>query len=214
MKSKKMIFLIGYIIVVGMLVLWMGLHKEIRREETSDNRVAYEQKVDSVAFGYQLVQTFRPQYEGLRQISIYVDTTACARENGILRFSILDKNKETVMVKDILLSDLPSYGWHMITIEQPLSPGEKYEMILESIGCVDLGPKISFYDANLAASQEEKGETLMYAGMEVNNAALRLRFIYEVPVAGFVYILYFIFGILIGAIILNIFTSYEARKRE
>lgn len=207
MKSKKKIFLTGYIIVVGIVVLWMGLHKEMTREVLSDNRVAYEQKVDSVAFGYQLAQTFRPQYEGLQQISIYVDTNSCVRENGVLRFSILDDTKEVVMVKDIMLSELPSYGWYTVVIEQPLIPDEEYQLILESIDCVDLGPKISFYDAKLAAAQEEKGETLTYAGVEVSNAALRIRFTYEVPVAEYVYAIYFIFGLLMGAIILNILES-------
>lgn len=203
MKNKKTIFLTGYIVVVGILVLWMGLRKEMTREVISDNRVAYEQKVDSVAFGYQLVQTFRPQYEGLRQISIYVDTNACAKDAGVLRVTVLNSEKEAVAIKDIPLAELPSYGWYTVETVQPLRKDEAYELVLESIDCVDLGPKISFYDAKLAASKEEEGETLTYAGMEVTNAALRLRFTYQVPVAGFVYLIYLIFGVLMGAIIIN-----------
>ena len=35
----------------------------ITREVVSESGVAYEQKVDSVAYGYRLEQDFMPQYE-------------------------------------------------------------------------------------------------------------------------------------------------------
>lgn len=203
MKSRKNIFLITYTVILAMVVLWLGFRKEFTREYISNNRVAYEQKVDSVAFGYQLVQSFTPQYEGLDSIDIYVDTNSCSKDSGVLRVVIQDIKEEMVLIRDIALSELPSYGWYSVSLDEMLQCGEEYRLILESIDCLDLGPKISFYDARLAASREEMDQILTYAGMEVTNSALRLRFTYQIPVPLFAYVVYFVFGELIGVILIH-----------
>ena len=64
--------------------------------------------------------------------------------------------------------------------------------------CIDLGPQISFFAANQAAAPEQVTDTLRYAGQEVSNAALRIKFYYEVPVKWYVYGVYVLFAGIVG----------------
>ena len=69
--------------------------------------------------------------------------------------------------------------------------------------CVDFGPKISFYDAQLAATKEQQGYHLVYAGMDVNNSALRIRFNYKVPIKPYEYLGYYVFILFVGMIVID-----------
>lgn len=186
---------LGCVIIILAVMAW---RHPFTNEIISTNGPAYEQKVNSVAFGYQLEQQFSPIDRGLDAVEIYINTTECSTESGKLQFSIYDQNNELCFIQDIPLSELPEYGWYKVQIDAPLQKGEQYRMVLESVDCIDMGPQISFFAANQAAAPEQVTDTLRYAGQEVSNAALRIKFYYEVPVKWYVYGVYVLFAAIVG----------------
>lgn len=199
MKRKtKIIFFSIYIVLLFLLCGVFAVKKGVTKTVLSNNGVSYEQKVDSVAFGYQLRQEFIPQNPGMKVISIYVDTSECAVDSGYLEATVMDEKENCIFTKQISMSELPSYGWYAIELDQVLLEKEKYNLVLESKDCVDFGPKISFYIAQFAAAKEQEDMALTYADMPVDNAALRMRFQYEVPIAWYVYLVYIVFGSVVG----------------
>lgn len=185
----------GYGIIAAILLAVLGIGRKITDTVLSTSGVAYEQKVDSVAFGYKLEQPFDPQYQHLDAIRIYVDASSCSRKEGSLRAVIRDAAGEDIFISDLALGDLPQYGWIEIGTDLELSPGRMYTIVLEGVGTPDRGPKISILDAELAATEEQRGYTLAYAGMEVANTALRIAFAYAVPVGMRQYLTYLVFGL-------------------
>lgn len=197
MKKSKVIFGI-YLLGISIILFVIAYKRPFTNEVISANGAAYEQHVDSVAFGYRLEQSFQPQNEGLSAIDIYVNTQECSTTQGKLQVSIVDGNDTMCFIKDIPLSELPEYGWYRVELATPITAFSDYTLILESIDCTDLGPKISFFAANQAAAAEQTSDTLIYAGQEVTNAALRIRFIYHVPIAWYMYGVYIVFAVMIG----------------
>jgi len=175
----------------------------ITREVVSENGVAYEQKVDSVAYGYRLEQDFMPQYEYLDSVKVHVDASECSREQGELQFGILDASGEQVFSGAVPVAELPQFGWAEASIHTRLAPGQVYTLVLESVGCVDNGPKISFVDAGLAASAEQQAFHLVYAGVETEDSALQVSFVYAVPIEGYEYLAYYVFGLLLLAMVIS-----------
>ena len=192
------------VIIVLAIVVW---RHPFTNEMISTNGPAYGQKVNSVAFGYRLEQQFTPIESGLSSIDIYVDTTECSTENGKLQVCIWNQTNEQCFRQDIPLSELPEYGWYKVLLDVQLQKGEKYRLVLESIDCIDLGPQISFFAANQAATPEQITDTLLYAGQEVPNAALRIRFYYEIPVKWYVYGVYVLFAFIIGMWVIRLFNK-------
>lgn len=172
-----------------------GITGRITRKVVSESGVAYEQKVDSVAFGYQLEQDFVPQYEKLDTLRLHIDAAGCAREQGALQVSILDENGNQVFRSAVPVSELPQYGWVDVPVRTRLTPGRVSTVVLESVDCADFGPKISFLDARLAAAAEQQSRNLVYAGMDVEHSALQAAFIYEVPIEIYAYFVYYVFGL-------------------
>lgn len=193
-KGKRAVFF-GIVLAAGLVVL--GITGRVTRTVVSDSGVAYDQKVDSVAFGFQLHQPFVPQYGRLDTVKLHVDASGCAREKGELQVSVLGENGEQAGFAAIPVSALPQYGWVEARVGAYLVPGKKSTLVLESVGCVDNGPKITFFDSRLAASPEQQGFNLVYAGMDVEHSALRMAFMYEVPIKMYEYLTYYAFGMLL-----------------
>ena len=206
MRKTNIVYSIylGCVIIILAVVAWCH---PFTNELISTNGAAYEQQVNSVAFGYQLDQQFIPIENGLSAIDIYVNTTECSTESGKLQFSIWNQLNEPCFIKDIPLSELPEYGWYRVLLDTQLQKGEQYRLVLESVDCVDLGPQISFFAANQAAAPEQITDTLIYAGQEVSNAALRIRFYYEVPVKWYIYGVYVLFAAIIGMWMISFFNK-------
>lgn len=175
----------------------------ITREVVSENKVAYEQMLESIAFGFQAKQDFVPQHEYLDSVKVHVDASGCAREQGELRFGILDASGEQVFSGAVPVAELPQFGWAEASIHTRLAPGQVYTLVLESVGCVDNGPKISFVDAGLAASTEQQAFHLVYAGVETEDSALQVSFVYAVPIEWYEYLAYYIFGLLMLAMVIS-----------
>lgn len=204
MKKISIVYSV-YLVCVIVILAVMAWHYPFTNELISTNGSAYEQKVNSVAFGYQLDQQFVPIENGLSAIDIYVNTTECSTESGKLQFSIWNQSNELCFTKDIPMSELPEYGWYKVLLDTQLQKGEQYRLVLESIDCIDLGPQISFFAANQAAAPEQITDNLIYAGQEVPNAALRIKFYYEVPVKWYVYSVYGLFAVIVGIWIIRFF---------
>lgn len=200
MGKSKMALLFGA--VLAALLVWLGITGRVARTVVSESGVSYEQKVDSVAFGFQLRQTFVPQYGRLDTIKVHVDASGCARETGKLQVSILDESGGEAAAVAIPVSALPQYGWVKAHMGARLVPGKTYTLVLESVGCVDNGPKITFLDSRLAASTEQEGGSLAYAGTEVERAALKMAFMYEVPIKMYEYLAYYAFGMLLFLLVI------------
>lgn len=192
-----------YGIVVTILLIIAVSCKFVDRDVTSASGTAYEQKVDSVAFGYCLEQTFVPAYEQIESISIFVDTSQCAKETGRLEMRIQDQEGQEICAASVDIVSLPQLGWQDMPVNQKLETGKKYKIILESVDCIDVGPKISFYDVRLAGTKEQEGYHLVYAGMDVDNSALRIRFNYKVPIKVYEYLGYYVFILLIGLMVID-----------
>lgn len=198
MKKIGQVGMLLYGIVAAIVLVLLCINQKIVRTVQSVSGVAYEQKIDSIAFGYQVKQPFLPQYEKLDQFRIYADASACSRDAGSLQVTIADEDGRVVFDTDLAIQELPQYGWVEFEPDITVSTNQTYMLVLESVGCSDFGPKISFFDARLAATQEQKGLNLEYAGMEVVNSALRIAFIYTVPIAAYEYIIYYIFALVVG----------------
>lgn len=201
MEKWRRIGVIAGGVILAVVLTALCITGRITRTVVSQSGVAYEQKVDSVAFGYRLEQDFMPQYESLEMVKIYIDTSECTRDAGALQVSILNQYKEQMFCTTIPISELPQYGWVEVPVHMQMTLGEVNTLVLESVDCVDYGPKISFLDSRLAASAEQKGFHLVYAGMDVEHSALRAEFVYAVPIAIYEYLVYYVFGlILIGLV--------------
>ena len=200
MKKIRWLIIAAYCTVIAVVLVLCCMNGKITRTVQSVSGVAYEQKVDSVAFGYRLEQMFKPQHEKLDTIKIYVDTSACSSEAGVLQISVTEES-DAVFYSQIPVSELPQYGWVDIPVHLQLSCDQTYCLVLESVDCIDFGPKISFYDAMLAATKEQQGYNLVYAGMEVTNSALRISFVYAVPIEVYEYFVFYIFGLAVAALI-------------
>lgn len=201
MKKTKSTALVACAVVLAAALAAAGFKGLITKTVESGSGVAYEQKVDSVAFGFKLEQDFVPQYAGLDAVRIHVDASACARESGELQVSILNEHDEQVFLSAVPVSGLPQYGWVEVPVHTRLEPGQVNTLILESVGCVDNGPKISFLDSRLAAAAEQQGFHLVYAGMDVEQSALKAAFIYAVPIEIYDYFAYFAFGLMLVSLI-------------
>lgn len=202
MKKWKSVGMAVCAIVLAALLAAAGIKGRITRTVASGSGVAYEQKVDSVAFGYKLEQDFVPQYADLDAVKIHIDASGCAREFGELQVSILNEHDEQVFFSALPVSGLPQYGWVEVPVHAPLEPGQVNTLILESVGCVDNGPKISFLDSRLAAAAEQQGFHLVYAGMDVEHSALKAAFIYAVPIEIYDYLVYFAFGLMLVSLVI------------
>lgn len=193
-KGKKAVIIFGGILLMAVMAV-LCITGRITRTVVSESGTAYEQKVDLVAFGYRLEQRFVPQYENLDTVKIHVDAAECSRDCGALQVSILDADGIALFLTEIPVSDLPLYGWVEIPVCTQLAPGCVSTFQVESIGCVDYGPRISFLDARLAATPEQEGFSMVFAGMEAENSVLRMAFRYAVPIEPYEYIVYGIFGL-------------------
>lgn len=142
-----------------------------------------------------------PRYECLDAVRIHVDASGCVRELGELQVSITDGQGEQVFLAALPVSGLPQYGWVEVPVHVRLMPGETGTLVLESVGCVDNGPRISFLDARLAASVEQQGCHLVYAGMEVEHSALQTAYVYAVPIEIYEYLIYYVFGLLLISLV-------------
>ena len=69
------------------------------------------------------------------------------------------EESNAIFYSQIPVSELPQYGWVDIPVHLRLSCGQTYRIVLESVDCIDFGPKISFYDAKLAAAVLLFGDT-------------------------------------------------------
>lgn len=184
-------------IVLAAALVLLGVTGRVTRTVVSESGVAYEQKVDSVAFGFQLRQGFVPQYGRLDAVKVHVDTSGCAKDAGELQVSILGEGGGQAAFTSIPISELPQYGWVEARVNARLAPGKAGTLVLESVGCADNGPKITFLDSRLAASKEQKGQGLVYAGMDVEHSALKISFIYSVPIKMYEYLVYYVFGMML-----------------
>lgn len=193
-KWRRMAVAACGILLAGTLAA-LCITGRVTREVVSESGVAYEQKVDSVAYGYQLEQDFVPQYGHLDRVEVHVDASGCARDQGELQVSILDGDGNRVFLGAVPVPELPQYGWVEVPVHVQLTPGEVSTLVLESVGCVDHGPKISFLDSRLAASAEQQGFHLVYAGMDVEHSALQAAFVYAVPIGVHEYLIYYVFGL-------------------
>lgn len=200
MWKNKIIAFFGIALAAALIML--GINGRITRTVLSRSGPAYEQKADSVAFGFRLKQPFVPQHERLDVIKVHVDTSACAKETGELQVSILDENDKQAAFTAIPISGLPQYGWADAHVNAKLAPGKVYTLVLESVGCVDNGPKITFLDSRLAASAEQKGFNLAYAEMDVAYSALKIQFEYKIPIKMYEYSAYYAFGMMMMLMVL------------
>ena len=200
MRKNKIIAFFG--IALAAVLVIMGINGRVTRTVLSQSGPSHEQKVNSVAFGFQLKQPFVPQHERLDTIRVHVDTLECAKETGELHVSILDENAKQAAFAAIPVSDLPPYGWADAHVNAKLVPGKVYTLVLESIGCVDNGPKITFLISRPDVPAEQKGFNLAYAGVEAENTALRAQFVYEVPIKMYEYSAYYAFGMMMALLML------------
>lgn len=155
----------------------------IRTTISSENQIAYEQTIPSVAHGYVLSQQFIPQYDGLERIEIYINALNCDRTQGYMHVQILDAESESVYENTISLQELPTYGMTAIAEDVKLHSGNGYCLMIEAVDTVDDGPVISFYPTVSAASKEENGFVLSYNRVPLEGSVLRVSFYYSVPLS-------------------------------
>lgn len=199
MKIGKVrrIGVLAYSILSFFVLVALCMTQRVTRPVASQNGVAYDQKIDLGVFRHQIEQQFVPQYEQLDMLKVYVDASECAKETGSLLVMIMDENQKIVFDSAYDFSELPAYGWLEIATHLRLSTEHVYRILIKSVDCTGAGPKLSFFDAALAAAVEQQGHHLIYAGIEDANMALRITFTYKVPIKAYEYLVYYIFGLII-----------------
>lgn len=211
MKRVVSFFLAAAMVLVILYLCFFRLPaRSVTKEVIAQNGVAYEQKINSVAYGYALTQPFVPQYERLKRLEIYIDAIDCDKSQGVLQMTLTDAQNQVLVQKKTALQDLPEYGWLEFETDIVLSTKEQYALTVETLEALGDGPRISFYSAELAASEEEKGQVLTYAGNPVEDAVLRAEFTYIVPAAARVYLVYAVFLLGMAALVLSHMFSAKA----
>ena len=167
----------------------------IRTTISSENKVAYEQPIPSIAHGFILSQQFIPQYDRIGEIEVYINSLNCNRNQGYISTCISDANMNTIYNNRVPLTELPEYGLTSVADNVILHAGETYYFTIEAIDTLDDGPLISFYPTMTAASTEENSFQLTYANMPLENSVLRTVFHYSVGLPAINYFVYCIFSV-------------------
>lgn len=165
----------------------------IRTTISSENNVAYEQPIPSIAHGFILSQQFIPQYDRIEEIEVYINSLNCNKSQGYINTCISDANMNTIYKNSVPLTELPEYGLTSVADNVILQAGETYYFTLEAIDTLDDGPLISFYPTMTAASPEENNFQLTYANIPLENSVLRTVFHYSVQLPAINYLVYCIF---------------------
>lgn len=189
---KKM--LIGIGIIIAFLFIPTDLIN-FSTEELSINKVAYDESFPSIAHGYTISQKFVPQYNHVKSLKVYVREIQCDISQGWLQCSILDSGENIICQEKLSLAEVISPGWYTIFEEVELTKGEMYYLNINTVGSLDDGPSLSFYTTLNAASKEEEGQKLFYAGFPIENCTLKVSFEYLKPLHRFEYLAYYFFAI-------------------
>lgn len=191
MKNSRIKLLLLILAAIA-LFLFMAPHI-IRTTILSENNVAYEQPIPSIAHGYTLSQQFIPQYDMLKSIEIYINSLSCSKSQGYLHVTISENNTHIIYENNIPLSALPDYGMTAIAEDIALTARTAYTLSIEAVDTIDDGPVVSFYPDMTAANKEEDGSVLTYAGLPLEASVLRASFYYDVPLSPINYIPYCLF---------------------
>lgn len=188
-----------FICIVASVIFVCTAPSFIRITISSENQIAYEQPIPSVAHGYVLSQQFIPQYDDVERIEIYINMLNCDRTKGFIHVQIMDADtaSEPVYDNSIPLSELPMFGMTAIAENVKLHSGNGYHLMIEAVDTIDDGPVISFYPAAIAASEEENGFQLSYNHLPLEDSVLRASFYYSVPLSPINYIVYCLFIVFI-----------------
>lgn len=181
----------------------------IRNTVISENQIAYEKAILSIAYNYQVSQPFIPQYDYIEQIEICVNTSECDKSQGYLMVCILDSSSVKLYESTVSLADMPNYGWISVISNIQLKAGEQYYLTLDAVDTIDNGPAISFYPESVAASEEEKDQILSYVDVPIGQAVLKARFQYGVELSKTDYIAYYLF---LSFAVFMIFSRFSLRK--
>ena len=204
--------LIGMGIVIFFLVFPIHYIK-INTYETSTNKVAYDTKLPSVAYGRMVSQQFVPQYDDVESISICIREMACDMSNGYLNSCILDSEENVVWEEKIPLSQFVSLGWNPIVYNIQLTAGNTYYLNVEAVDTIDDGPVLSFYTTYIAAAKEEEGQRLTYDGAVMDNSTMKIKFEYAKPLNRWNYLPYYLFSVFVVFFLsINIKNKVKNRK--
>lgn len=208
-KMKKLTVIVWAIMtLVFFCIIQMVI---IRKPIISGNQVSYEKMILSVAYGYQVSQSFVPQYDYVEQIEIFVNALECDKSQGSLVASIFDSEKTQIYKNEVSLDEMPDYGGVTIAMDASLQSGEVYYLTLEAVGTMDNGPAIAFYPTSIAASEEEKEQILTYVDVPVGQSVLKVRFQYGAELPKTDYVVYYLFLSFVTFMILSKFPFW---KRE
>lgn len=191
---KKILMGIG--IIIFFLILPFQ-YINFNTSEMSTNKVAYDRSFHSIAHGNVVSQQFIPQYNYIKSLKICVREVQCDMSQGYLQSCILDSEENVIYEGALPLAELGATGWHTIFTDVELNAGQTYYLNMNIVDALDDGPKLSFYTAFNAASIEEKGQVLIYAGAPVENGVLKVSFEYLKPLYKFDYLAYYFFTIFI-----------------
>ena len=195
-------------ILIGMGIILFFLILPFRfinfnTNEISTNKVAYDKTLPSIAHGNTVSQQFVPQYNNIKSLKIAVREMACDISQGYLQACILDSEKNFVLEEKIPLTELASPGWRLIFSDIELIAGETYYLNLDAVDVPDGGPGLSYYTMLNAASREEEGQELTYAGSKVECGNLKINFEYLKPLDKFDYLAYYLFAIFMVSFIIT-----------
>lgn len=191
-------------ILIGMGIVFFFLiipfhYLNFNTNEMSTNKVAYDSSFQSIAHGNTVSQQFVPQYNHIKSLKIVIREIACDMSQGYLQACILDSGKNLVREEKIPLAEVVSTGWRSIFSEVNLIKGQTYYLNLNVVDTLDHGPGLAFYPTLIAASKEEEGQELTYAGVLVENGCLKVSFEYEKPLYKSDYLAYYLFVIFISS---------------
>ena len=195
---KKTAINVGIVaVILGILLLIPTDILPVTRVLFSQNKIAYDTALPSIAGGRVVSQKFVPQFDSVESIKICVRGMNCDMSQGYVLASIYDAEDNFVCEEKLPLSEITSFGWHRVINEIKLNAGETYRIDVEVVEGYDDGPNISYYNVPNVACIEQDGQEMTYNGATIDGGVLKMYFEYNVPVTKLDYVVYYFFVIFI-----------------
>lgn len=182
------------IVLAGIIGYLLGI-KYGYRQVISEPGVSYEQTITDTAHGYCVEQEIIPTNDRVDEIQ--VGASLACEDSGYLDIHLREQDGQTIFERQIPFQELPADGWKTIIEDVSVEAGRKYILALESKETQGNGATLSFLSAETGTSVETEGNTMYYAHFPINDATLKMKIIYKVPIKWYEMSIYCIFILLV-----------------
>lgn len=156
------------------------------------------------------VQTFIPEFDDLRSISLMIDRQADMADQGCVVVTVYDSegNELGSDQKDII--NMKSNKQETYLIDTKVVPGNTYYFSVQAIGIGEVGPALVY--RAMPIDRITENISLQYDGAVLENSSTACAYTYVMPVTKMQMIEFVVFGMVLCAVIWNM-VEVVKRKR-